>query len=222
MAVLSIGWQPAARVAPAEDAAVVTPSDGENGGKSGEGDKPADPPRRLADKPMLVYVADASGTEGFDKVEKVVLTDDKVVIGSHAFRCIKMTPEQAAQDPILATAGKETPRIVLVSADYKDTVVLEGGKLSVGGLWSAMQTAYGKFYEGSLEKNVKALLKVLNEFDKIANERKVQDAKEAREDKPSAADKAEWKKLHEELDAREKKASKERDTLMKFEKKASA
>ena len=221
MAVLSIGWQPLARVSPSEpESIVVTPSDGEQAKPSDAAAAPAK--AKSADKPMIVYVADAVANEGFDKVEKVVLTDDRVVVGTHAFQCIRMTPEQAAQDKLIAEAGKDTPRILVISADWKDVTVLEGGKLSVGGLWSAMQSHYKKFYEGDLEKNVKATLKVLGEFDKIANERKVQEAKEQREEKPTAKDKADWTKVREELDTREKAASKERDGLMKFERKASA
>jgi hypothetical protein len=204
----SVKWTSKDRVTP--ETAVVT-------GTEEKSDVVAE--TRRADKPMMVFVTDSAVVEGFDKIEKVVLTDDRVLIGSRAFACIKMTPEQAAKDKLLADAGKETPRIVFVTMDYKDTHVIEGSKLSVGGLWSAMQVQYKKAYEGNLETSVKAMLKVLVEFDKVGAARKVQEEKELRESKPTDGDKADWAKTKKELDERQAKAEKERDALLKYVKK---
>lgn len=216
MAVLTIRWENASRVAP-DEVAVVTPKDGEEA-------KPSDEAVAVqrADKPMMIYIADPAATDGFNKVEQVVLTDDKVAVGTRAFKCIKMTPEQAGQDRLLADAGKELPRVVFVTADYAKVEVVEGGKLSVGGLWGEMQSQYKKHYKGDLEKNVKTLIKVLGEFDKIANERKLIEEEKARADKPSDKDVAEWKKAADELNEREKKANEQRDALLKFESKIAA
>lgn len=211
MAVLTIRWDNASRVAPAE-AAVVTAEEGDE--IKGEIELPA---VKRADKPIMVYISDPNATEGFNKVEQVVLTDDKVAVGTRAFTCIKMSPEQAGEDRLLAKAGKDLPRIVFVSSDYAKVEVVEGGKLSVGGLWSEMQSQYRKHYKGDLEKNVKTLIKVLGEFDKIANERKLIEAEKARADKPTDKDQADWKKAGDELNEREKKANEQRDGLMKFE-----
>lgn len=219
MAVLSMNWTSPGRVAPPVQKAVVTPKEGEES-KEGAEESAKSAPVKRAEKPMMVYVSDPSGGgESFDKVEKVVLTDDRVCVGSKAFTLIKMTPEQAGEDRLLSAAGKDVPRIVLVSADYQDVTVLEGGKLSVGDLWKAMQSHFRKAYEGDLEKNVKSLLKVMLEFDKLAKARTVQEDKEKRSEKPTAADKAEWAESKKDLDEREKKAEKERDALLAFEKK---
>jgi hypothetical protein len=80
-----------------------------------------------------------------------------------------------------------------------------------------MQAQYKKHYKGDLEKNVKALIKVLGEFDKIANERKMIEEEKARTEKPSDKDQSEWKKSADELNEREKKANEQRDALLKFE-----
>lgn len=206
----SIPWTSKDRVSP--ENAVVTPRDGEE-------TAPITEPTRLADKPMIVFIADQAVVEGFDKLEKVVFTDDRVLIGSRAFSCIKMSPEQAAKDKLLANAGKETPRIVFVTMDYKDTQVIEGNKITVGELWKVMQAQYKKAYEGNLETMAKAMSKVMIEFDKVGAARKVQEDKELRETKPTDGDKAEWAKTKKELDERQAKAEKERDALLKFEKK---
>jgi hypothetical protein len=215
MAVLRIGWSNLTKVAPAKPV-VTTGSEGD------EGAEPAAPEVKRADKPILVYVADPTVTEGFDKVEQVVMTEDKIVIGTKAFTCVRMTPEQADQDELLVKAGKGAPRVVFISADYQDVEALEGDKLSIGKMWGEMNAQFKKHYKGDLEKNVKAMLKVLGEFDKIANERKLLDEKKARADKPSDADKKEWDKAAKELDAREKAANAERDALLKFEPKSIA
>jgi hypothetical protein len=207
----SVKWTSKDRVSP--ETAVVT------GKEDKDAKEDAVVETRRADKPMMIFISDSAVVEGFDKIEKVVLTDDKVLIGSRAFTCIKMTPEQAAKDKLLADAGKETPRIVFVTVDYKDTQVIEGTKLSVGGLWSAMQVQYRKAYEGNLETIAKSMLKVLIEFDKVGAARKVQDEKELRESKPTDGDKADWAKTKKELDERQSKAEKERDALLKFVKK---
>lgn len=213
MAVLNIGWKSLTRVAP-KTSVVTTPKEGASAAEPAE---KAPAPR--AEKPMLVYVASATPAEGFDKVEKVVLTEDKIVIGSKAFLCVRMNEEQAAQDPILAEAGKGAPRIVIISADYKDVDTLEGDKISIGRMWDAMRASYKSHFKGDLEKMSKSMLKVLGEFDKIANERKILEEKKARADKPSDADKKEWDKDAKELSAREKAANAERDALLKFERK---
>jgi hypothetical protein len=211
----SMKWTSKDRVSP--ETAVITPRDGEAG--TPEASAPVVEEARIADKPMMVFITDGAVVEGFDKLEKVVFTEDKILIGSRAFSCIKLSPEQAAKDKLLANAGKETPRIVFVTVDYKDTTVIEGSKLSVNELWKVMQAQYKKAYEGNLETMAKSMLKVLIEFDKIGAARKVQEDKELRETKPSDGDKAEWAKTKKELDERQAKAEKERDALLKFEKK---
>ena len=124
-------------------------------------------------------------------------------------------------DPVtLAGQGKEVPRILLVSTDYADVTVLEGNKLSVSALFKAMTGEAKKAYKTDLDKTVHALIKIMGEFDKINNERKVLDAKATRDEKPSAKDIADLKKDRAELEEREKKANAERDTLLKFERKA--
>jgi len=215
MAVLSIAWSSPGSVAPKE-AKVVTPKEGEEAPK----DEPA--PVKRADKPMFVCITDPSATDtaAFDKLEKIILTEDKIVIGSKAFACYRMTPENAAKDRLLASAGKEIPRIVLVSTDYENVTVLEGSKLSVADVWKAMEKEFRATYKGELEKVSKGMLKVLQEFDKVGAALKVQEEKEQRADKPTAADKADWAKTRDELKERQKKAEKERDELLKFEKKA--
>jgi hypothetical protein len=212
MAVLSIRWETAERISPVT--AAVTPREGE------EAAAPEAPVRAAATKPMWIYVtaAGSGGTTGeFDKIESVVLTDDKIAVGANAFRCIKMTPEAVEADPLLAEAGSEVPRFIFVSHDYQEVDVLEGRKISVSGTYAAMKGAAKASYTTNFDKNVRALVKLLNEFDKINNERGLLDAKAERLKDPTQADTRKIDQEREALAEREKAANEERDALLKFE-----
>lgn len=205
MAVLNKTWERISRVSPKE-AAVVT------GESASEAEGAADEPT-VYPQPWLVYVPDESGAEAFDKAEKVVLMDDKVCIGMWAFKCVKMNDEEAKADPLLAK-GSEIPRFYVVHRDLSKVKLIEGSDMSAKKLFSAMESASNDAYKQKLEKNVKSVLKVLNEFDKINNERRVLDEKKARDggevDKKMERDIAE-------LDEREKKANEEKAELLNFE-----
>jgi hypothetical protein len=209
MAVLSIRWENASRVSPAERPAVTTPSEeGESADVVATGGSGLAP----ADKPMFVLVAPADASSGFDKIEKVILTDDKIAIGANAFRCIRLTPEQADEDPLLAGKGRAVPRILLVSADWSKVTVLD--KPSVSGTFNAMKAEARRAYKADFDKNVRAMLKVLGEFDKIANERNLLEQKERREANPNKAFLADIAKSKADLD--------EREALLDFQPRAAA
>lgn len=203
MAVLNIQWTSADRVAPA--GAAVT-------GTSAEEAAEAEKPR--ADKPMLVYVPHPGDEEPNEKIEKVTLDQDKIRVGCKYFRCIKMTAEAAAEDRLIAETGDEFPRMVLITPDYEVVKVLEG-KISASKLYAAMKKTARKSYEGNFDKSVKSVIKLLGEFDKIANERDVLKNKEERG--VNAAQAKKIAKEREELDEREKEAVAQKEELLKPE-----
>ncbi|MHC5011443.1 MAG: hypothetical protein ACYTG6_10900 [Planctomycetota bacterium] len=208
MAVLTINWESADRVSPMT--AAITPSEGEEAA--------AEEVIPMASRPLLVYVTPpADAEEGFNKIEQVVLTDDKIAVGTKAFRCIKISAENAAADPLLAEAGKEAPRFVLITPDYEYTKVLEGRRISVSGMYGAMKAVAKKSYRTNFDKNIRNLVKLLNEFDKINNERALIDAKEERLENPTKADLAKIEKAREELAAREREAAERKEELLTFE-----
>jgi hypothetical protein len=199
MAVLNIDWKTMDQL-PALEAPVLTGV--EEGAEPVEAAAAKPAP---AEKPYLIWVRDEAETSDFDQVGKVILADDKVAIGSHAFLCVKMTPEQAKQDPVLKEkGGKEVPRVVLVSPDYKTVTPLEKGRLSVGGVYDAMKATANKFYKTEFDKAVRELRSVLTEYDKINGERSVLEDKEKRvKEKPSAADEKDIAAKRAELDKRQ-------------------
>jgi hypothetical protein len=217
MAELTISWETLNRVSPeqAKEEKVVT---GE-----GEAPKPADAPATPAapttsDKPFWIYINAADGTtaSSFDTVEKVILDDDRIKLGSHAFHAVKMSDADAKADPLLKEkGGKELPRMVFVSADFKTVKPLEGGSLKLGEVWNTMKATANRFYVQDLDAVVRSLKDVLVEFDKINAERKVLEEKERRvKDKPADMKDVEAKRA--ELDAREKKANDKKDNLWKL------
>jgi hypothetical protein len=179
-----------------------------------------------ADKPYMIYVVDeaASAAAGFDTVTKVVLDDDRVKLGSHAFHSVKMTPADAAADPVLAEkGGKEVPRVIFVGNDLKNVKALEGGSLKLGEVWSAMKATSNRAFKQDLDVLTKNLKEVLVEFDKINNERTILDAKEKRDsDKATPADLKDLASKRAALDEREKKANEKKAALWELKAKTSA
>jgi hypothetical protein len=207
MAVLNKPWGSMTQVASTDDA-VVTGEDGAEAAKT--------EPKPLA-RPLFIYVTDGQVDPVFDKVEKVVLMNDSVCIGMWAFECVKMSPEDVAKDALLADEGKEVPRFIFVSRDRKDIAPIEGSKMKAKTVLKTMDKFARKAYGVSVTKRAKAMIKVLGEFDKIANEKKMLEAKIAREE--GKADKK-LEKKQEELVEREKKANEEKAELLTFEPKA--
>ena len=213
MAVLNKTWGSVTEMPTATTAGVVTGED-----EAGEGAEASE--ATIMAKPMMIYVPDGAAAGGFDKVEKVVLMDDKVCIGMWAFNCVKMTPDDAAKDELLADTGDDVPRFVFVSRDMKNVDTVGEKKMSAKNVFKTMKKHAKKAYTTKFEKNVKSTLKLLGELDKIANETKLLASKEARETDPSAADKKKFQKLREELEERTKAAQEEREKLLTFEAKA--
>ena len=171
----------------------------------------------MADKPMFIYVTDGAETSEFDKVDKVILDDNKVLVGMWAFRCVKMSPSDVQDDPLLADEGDETPRFIFVSRDYSKISVLEGSKLKTKKVFDTMSKFAKHDWKVNLKKVYKDTMKVLNEFDKINSALKTLKQKEAREGSDmSKADAKKLAKEKEELEKRQKKAEEARDKLLTF------
>jgi hypothetical protein len=213
MAALQIRWVTMPRIAP-EGVKVLT------------GEQASDPestPVEKAEKPYLVLVGEsaAAGGDEFDKVESVILKDERVALGSRAFTCVRISPEDAAEDPILSKAGKEVPRFVLVTADYKAASVLEKNKLSAGALWDGMKGAADKYYTKPLEGAVKGMRDVLIEVDKLYGERKTLTEKLDRlQEKGTAAQKKEVEDKIAALDEKQKKIEERQQEVWNLKAKA--
>jgi len=208
MAVLNKAWGSMSRISP-EKEAVVT------GEAASEGAKAAP---AAASQPFFIYVTDGGATSDAEKIDQVILYDNDVCIGMWAFTCVKMTPEQVQADPLLANEGKSVPRLVFVSHDYQDVTVLEDNGLSSSKVFDAMKKYAKKAYKTNFEKNVKAMAKVLIEWDKINNARKVLDEKEKREGSDiTPAKKKELAKEREELEKAQKEADAKKEELLRFE-----
>ncbi len=209
------------RVAPEDlKAKKVVTGESEPAPEATEPEAPAQP--AAADKPFLVYVQDPTVTSAdFDKVEKVVLKDERVALGARAFTCVKMNPDDAKADPIVSKQGKEVPRFVLVSADWKNAIAFEGSRLSAGALWDGMRAASDKFYAKSLDAAVKAARDLLTEADKIYAERKTLEDKRSRlDDKATDKDKKEIDDKLAALDARQKALDEKQASIWSMKPKA--
>ena len=194
MAELSIRWETVERVSTGGETAVVT-------GESAKDSESEEVALKWGDQPIVVYVCDEAGCEGFDKLEEVVLKDEKVALGMKAFRTVKMHPDHADVDPITAGKGKELPRMLVIEPTKMKVTVLEKGKLKASTLFKAMEKAVGKVYKEKLKKVVNGHIKLLTEQDQHSNAIKTINAKIAREDdeKKQAKAKEELAEIKKEL-----------------------
>ena len=209
MRVLTAKWGSASRVSP-DTGATVT------GEKAGDSAEPSEKP--MAEKPIFIYVTDGSEDGAFDKIEKVILDDNKILVGMRAFKCVKMSPSDVQDDPLLSGHTKEDRYFMFVSRDYSKVKVLAGSKLKTKATYSMMKKFASKEYKTKFDKNVKATLKLLLEYDKINNAKKVLTEKKAREG--ADISKGEAKKIEKELadlEERQKKAEKTEKELLTFE-----
>ncbi len=144
------------------------------------------------DKPILIYVCDDTvACADSEKFETIVLKDEKVALGVRAFRCVKMTPAQVEEDAILAGAGKDTPRVLVIDPIKVKIKVLESKDLKASKLFKAMKSVSNKFWKQKLDKVVKEHISMLTEQDQLANADKTLADKEER----AADDEAKLKKV---------------------------
>lgn len=202
MRVLTAKWETLSRISPV----VVT---GEE----------ADTEPVLAAKPFFIYVTDGSTEGDSDKIEKVILDDNKILVGMRVFTCVKMTPEQVAADPALENKSRDTRYFIIVSRDLKEVSVVDGSKLKTSALFKTMKKFASNDYRGNYEKAVKDILKLLNDYDKVNDAKQLLETKRQKEGlsdgeiakiEKELADLAEEQK---QLEAREQE-------LLKFELKA--
>jgi len=211
---LTIRWETVERVSKGGDSAVVT-------GESAADSEPTELALKWGDKPVVVYVCDeAAGCEGFDKLEEVVLKDEKVALGMKAFRTVKMHPDDAALEPVLKDKGKTVPRMMLVDPTKMKVTVIETKKVKASTLYSAMKKTAGKVYKEKLDTVVKSHLKLLTKQDQLANAEKVLNEKVARlgteEGKKAEKELAEVKEEHAEVKADISEIKKETLALWKL------
>lgn len=195
------------------------------GDKAKEAESSSELTLKWGNKPVIVYVCDeAAGCEGFDKIEEVVLKDEKVALGMKAFRTVKMHPDDAALEPVLKDKGKTVPRMMLVDPSKMKVTVIETKKVKASTLYSAMKKTAGKVYKEKLDKVVKSHLKLLTKQDQLANAEKVLNGKVARlgkeEGKKAEKELAEVKEEHAEVKQDLKDLVKETKDLWKLTLKA--
>ncbi len=209
MRVLTAKWGSATRVSPT-DGATVTGEKSDDKGEASE--KP------MAEKPIFIYVTDGSEDGAFDKIEKVILDDNKILVGMRAFKCVKMSPSDVQDDPLLSGHAKETRYFMFVSRDYGKVKVIEGNKMKTKAVYSMMKKFASKEYKTNFDKAVKATLKLLLDYDKINNAKKVLTEKKQREG--ADISKNEAKKIDKELaelEERQKEAEAKEKELLTFE-----
>ncbi len=161
-------------------------------------------------KPVLVYVSHpGGGGDGFEKLEQVTFANEKLGLAVKAFRTVRISPDNAEKDLVLAGKGKAVPRLLVVDPSSEKVKVLEKGKLKASTIYSTLKSVSGKCWKESLEKTVKSHLKLLTEQDQVVNEMKVLRDKESRlAQEDGAKAKRELEKLQKEIEEVQKELEK--------------
>lgn len=208
MALISINWKPADAVAPT---AAATGDDTSTSKGS---------TALRSEKPMMIYITSDDNTDKLTrKLEDVVFANEQLGIGTKFFATIKVTAGNALQDRMLKEAGRDTPRIVFLTRDYKVHAVMEKSKLSAGKLLKEMKSLVRKEYKNSFDSMVRGYTKLLNELDRLEGTKAMLADKQARAQgsasklKKLAREQKKYEKEMEDWRAREKK-------LLEFQPKA--
>lgn len=161
----------------------------------------------LAARPMLVFVTSDDETNStMRKLVDVVFANESFAIGTKLFDCIKVSSGNALQSRFLGEHGKDTPRLLIISRDYKTVKTMQGKKLSAGKLLKAMKIVAKVEYKNSFDSMIRGYVKLLNELDRLEGRKaKLADDQARLEAKPNGA--------------KEKKLARER---AKFEKEVEA
>ena len=161
-----------------------------------------------AKKPICVYVCDNDDSDEQKKLETITFKAEKVGLAMKAFRTVRMDSAQVAGDPLLADAGKESPRLLLINPIDAKVTVLEKSKLSASAVFNALESVSNKFYVQKLDKTVKSHLDMLTEQDQLANKAKQLNESQARADeKDDAKAKKEIAEIKDEIAAVQKELS---------------
>jgi hypothetical protein len=160
------------------------------------------------DRPLVVFVYGAASADDdtMDKIEDVVFKNEKVALGMKAFRAVRIAPEDAAKDPLIAGEGKDVPRVLVIDPVKEKITVLGPRKIKASKLFGAMKHAAKSCYDANLESIVKKHIKILNEQDKLAGEMKVLRDKETRLAEDGDKNEKKLADIREEIEAIEKEA----------------
>ena len=137
---------------------------------------------------MLVYVTSPDQTQkATRKLEDVVFKNETLAIGTKFFRCVKITESEAAQDRILAAAGRGSPRLLMIRRDYTVDTVVSKNSCNAGKIIRGMKSVVKKTYVNSFDKMVKGYIKLLTRRDGLESVRaRLADKKKRLEEKPNA------------------------------------
>jgi len=179
-------------------------------------DEDAEAPSPFAslDRPAIVFVADTGvSMADFEKIQTSVFAQEKIGLAVKAFRMLRMSPEDAEKDPILAEEGKGIPRLIVVNPAKEKVRVFEEKRIKASSLYKEMKRVAGNCYEEKLDKVVKKHFKLLGERDKAGNALKGLQEKETRLAEKGEKAKRKLEELREEM----KELEKELEELAKEE-----
>ena len=168
---------------------------------------------KLLPLPLFIYITslDRRAKRTVKYVEGTVLEDERIALGCHFFRCIKLRDDKLDPKHPLAklVRGRRLPRIILVPRDRSRPRVLEGRRIKASTLYANMRRVSNKFCKTRLDKYVSGMRDILNELDKL-DQKKKKFAADKRRGRADARDKREIEQLEKMIEKAEARLTKKK------------
>ena len=126
----------------------------------------------LGSAPLLVWIGDGTRSDEVAR-ERLVFGVPKTVLGSHAFRCLRVPAADAARDPRLtAWAGFSGPTLVVISADGAKSTAIAAESMAPRPVWIAMKEVTAANFNDDLEVVVATARLNLEETERLEAQRR--------------------------------------------------
>ncbi len=158
------------------------------------------------DRPILALIGHSDPNQSeMRKLNKSILPDEIVGVGSKFFHCLLIPERQAAEDSNFKGIHLGSPAIVFFTETFEIRSVLQRRDLKVENVVQSMKKLVSEYYENDFDKTVQEYLKLLGKMDKLEEARLRIEEQEKRSGKDAAksADQRTEKKLQKIQDAME-------------------
>jgi hypothetical protein len=123
---------------------------------------------KAGDRPLLVWIADAALHTA---AEHRAFDDTDVRLASHAFRIVRISPEDARTDAILATHAASAPVLLLFAPDLSRATVVSGSSLDPRSVIVSMRSSAATYLRIDLGSAVTQARTLLDERKTLETER---------------------------------------------------
>ncbi len=127
-----------------------------------------------AEKPTIIYIPSDDAKDAITaKLESAVFLGEKLAIGAKFFDTVKIAARHALDDRVLTDYATDTPHIIFLKRDYTVHATLQGRQISASKLLKVMKALVRAEYVNDFDKMVREYAKLLNDLDRLEDQRAV-------------------------------------------------